>query len=112
MSHIESKLIVIIWISPLCQLQQCLVEWLCQWDIIPNPEHYSLRYQWIGWYAAALCVEMTILSIAIRWRAFPAKDLFLWDRFDAMMRGRANSEVSINVGVEVDSETYFSELLT
>ena len=113
MSHPQSKLIVMLWISPLCQVQQSLIEFIFHLNVVPQQKGCPAKYQWIGWYAVVLCVEMTVLSIGIRWKAFPAKDLFLWDRLDAMMRGRANSEVSMNVGVEVESDTTgFSDMFT
>ena len=46
-----------------------------------------------------------IISVIITWKAFPASDLMLWDKLDALMRSRDNSEISMNIGVTVDSDT-------
>ena len=115
MSHTHIKMVIVVCLSPICQLQQAFISLIFQLDIIPETDKslfinqdLDIKYQWATVYGLIICVEMFIISIIITWKAFPASDLMLWDKLDALMRSRNNSEVSMNshnIGVTVDSDT-------
>eukprot|EP01084_Bolivina_argentea_P014113 26386_1 len=110
-SNTNIKLMVVIFLSPICQLQQALISFLFDMEVIPKSNGFinsdlELKYDWPCLYGIIICVEMLMVCIIIIWKVFPADDLVLWDKLDALMRERGNSEVSMNVGVTVmDSDT-------
>ena len=89
------------------QLKECAIELLFQLDVIGITMYEGLdtKHAWSCLYGYVVCIEMLIMSVIITWKGFPSKDLILWNKLDALSRQRGDSEISINLGVTVLSDT-------
>eukprot|EP01083_Nonionella_stella_P021390 59337_1 len=114
--HTHIKMMSVVCLAPLCQLQQSLIAFLFHWGIVTESNcnvvinnTLAVKDQWPCLYGVVICWEMVFISIIITWKAFPVHDLVIWDKLDTLMRARGNSEVSMNIGVTVepDSEPSF-----
>eukprot|EP01084_Bolivina_argentea_P257050 432967_1 len=117
MKRTNIKTNFIVYLAPGVQLQQLLISFLFNINIIPGFDNVKQKFRWCCLYGMIMCFEMVIFASMVSFFVFNPNDLMLWDDTDILLHGEqicqidsiATTTINTKINIETPTKTNKSQ---